>query len=82
MSPRQLSIGAGHDAGAWATIKLTRSRVPFAKSSFSALLHLASSSGALADFHSHTRYHSTPMLPNMWNTLGQCSHCRAIWAQP
>ena len=75
-------MGAGHDAGAWATTTLTRSRVLFARSSFSALLHLESSSGALADFHSHTRYHITPMLPKMWNTLGQCSHCRALWVQP
>jgi hypothetical protein len=54
---------------------LTRSRVFFAKRSFSAWLHLSSSAGALAALQSHTRYHRTPRLPKMWNTLGQCSHC-------
>ena len=61
-----LSLKQGH---------LTRSRVFFAKRSFSAWLHLSSSAGALAAFHSHTKYHKTPRLPKMWNTLGQCSHC-------
>ena len=49
----------------------TRSIVFFARRSFSAWVHLSSSSGALADLHSHTKYHSTPRVPKMWNTLGQ-----------